>query len=324
LNATLENGLRSDLAAHVGEITGLDPTLAGSPAEAMHRACAAYHGLLASVAAAEAAGLPRASINEILAPVLSVLRSAPFFQRTYDWPRGYAGDFETVEYLCFPQQFCTSGQSFADVVHDYVLTSQATQQHRNKIVKQALMVLETAVGSDAGTRILSAACGGCPDLRMVLPMLRGYPGTFVLVDTDADALSYARGELGPLAEKCEFVHQNAMRYVRQAAQRGEKFDLVYAGGLFDYLTDDKVSFIVRTAWEQLLKPGGRLLFTNLAREHLHRYTIEYGTQWQLILRSEQSVLDLCGRLGIDASRITIERDSTGVTLLVELRRERDE
>jgi hypothetical protein len=61
-----------------------------------------------------------------------------------------------------------------------------------------------------------------------------------------------------------------------------------------------------------------MLFTNLAAEHLHRYTIEYGTQWQLILRSEQSVLDLCARLGIDASHITMERDATGVTLLVEL------
>jgi extracellular factor (EF) 3-hydroxypalmitic acid methyl ester biosynthesis protein len=318
LDATIENGARSELAARVEEIAGMEPGLSGSPAEAMHRACAAYHGLLASVAAAETAGLSPSSINEVLAPVFQVLRGAPFFQRTYDWPRGYAGDFETVEYLCYPQRFCTSRQSVGDLIHDYVLTSQATQQHRNKIVKQALMVLETAVGADAGTRILSAACGGCPDLRLVLPMLHGFPGTFVLVDTDADALEYARGKLGPLAGRCEFVHQNAMRYVRHAAQRGEKFDLVYAGGLFDYLADDKVSFIVRTAWEQLLKPAGRMLFTNLAAEHLHRYTIEYGTQWQLILRSEQSVLDLCARLGIDASHITMERDATGVTLLVEL------
>lgn len=321
MNATAENQLRSELAAQVDQVTRMGPAPRASPAEAMHRACAAYHGLLASVAAAESGGLPPASINEILAPVLSLLRAGPFFQRTYDWPRGYAGDFETVEYLCYPQQFCTTRPSFAGLVHNYVLTSQATQQHRNKIVKQALMVLETAVDADAGTRILSTACGGCPDLRMVLPMLRDFPGTFVLVDTDADALEYARGKLGALAEKCEFVHQNAMRYVRHAAQRGEKFDLVYAGGLFDYLSDDKVSFIVRTAWEQLLKPGGRLLFTNLADEHLHRYTIEYCTQWQLILRSEQSVRELCARLGIDPSLVTMERDSTGITLLVEIRRD---
>jgi extracellular factor (EF) 3-hydroxypalmitic acid methyl ester biosynthesis protein len=321
MNATMESSLRGEIAAHVAEITEMDAVPHGNPAEAMHRACAVYHGLLASVAAAESGGLAPASINEILAPVLSLLRAGPFFQRTYDWPRGYAGDFETVEYLCYPQRFCTSRPSFADIVHDYVLTSQATQQHRNKIVRQAMMVLETAVDADAGTRILSAACGGCADLRMVLPMLRHYPGTFVLLDTDADALEYARGKLGALAEKCEFVHQNAMRYVRHAAQRGEKFDLVYAGGLFDYLADDKVSFIVRTVWENLLKPGGRLLFTNLADEHLHRYTIQYGTQWQLILRSEQSVRELCTRLGIDPSLVTMERDSTGITLLVEIRRD---
>jgi extracellular factor (EF) 3-hydroxypalmitic acid methyl ester biosynthesis protein len=308
-----------DLAARVDEITRMTATPFGSPAEAMHRSCAVYHSLLASVAAAETAGVTRSSINDILSPVLAQLRTTPFFQRTYDWPRGYAGDFETVEYLCYPRQFSTARQSFAGIVHDYVLSSQATQQHRNKVVRQALMVLEVAVGANAGTRILSAACGGCPDLRMVLPMLRDFPGTFTLVDTDPDALDFARGELGALGERCEFVHDNALRYLKRAVRRGDRFDLVYAGGLFDYLSDDKVSFFVGTVLEHLLKPGGRLFFTNLALENLHRLTIEYCTQWQLILRSEQSVLDLCQQLGIDESRMGIERDSTGVTLLVEIR-----
>jgi extracellular factor (EF) 3-hydroxypalmitic acid methyl ester biosynthesis protein len=320
LESLIRDAVLGELLARVEEITKMDSTFRSSSVEAMHRACAAYHGLLASIAAAAGAGVSRANIDELLVPVRAELRKAPFFQRTHTWPRGYAGDFETIEYLCHPRRFGTQKRFFADFAQEYLLASPPVQQHRNQILKQALLVLEAVAEANAETRILSAACGGCPDLRMVLPMLRRFPGEFVLVDTDADALAFSRKELGSFAESCEFVQADALRYIKQAAQRGETFDLVYAGGLFEYFTDGEVAVFVGTVHHKLLKPNGRLFFTNLAEENLHRYPIEHYARWELILRSERSVLDLCRRLGIGLPLVKMERDPTGMTLLVEINR----
>jgi extracellular factor (EF) 3-hydroxypalmitic acid methyl ester biosynthesis protein len=318
LQSLIRNSALGELSVRVEEITRLDSTFRASSVEAMHRACAAYHGLLASIAAAEGAGVSRTNIDEILVPVRAELQKAPFFQRTHTWPRGYAGDFETIEYLCQPRRFGTQKRLFADFAQEYLLSSPPVQQYRNQILKQAFLVLETVTEADVETRILSAACGGCPDLRMVLPMLRQFPGEFVLVDTDPDALAFSRRELGPIEDACEFVQEDALGYIEQAARRGETFDLVYAGGLFEYFTDAEVTLFVSIAHDKLLKPKGRLFFTNLAEGNLHRYSVEHYARWERILRSERSVFDLCRRLGIDFSLVKVERDSTGTALLVEI------
>ena len=79
-------------------------------------------------------------------------------------------------------------------------------------------------------------------------MLRGFPWRFVLVDIDEDALAFSRGQLGALAASCEFVKLNALRYIKRAARREERFDLVYAGGLLDYFDDDAVAFFPTRPW----------------------------------------------------------------------------
>jgi SAM-dependent methyltransferase len=309
----------SEVSMRTVELLELDPTTCSGPDESMYRVTAALAMLLASIAAAERAGVPEHMLDAALAPAHAELGRAPFYQRTHTWPRGYAGDFETVEMLCYPQRFGTEKRSLAEWAHEITLASPSVQQHRNKIVKQALVVLDKAIGATADTRILSAACGGCPDLRLILPLLRGFPGRFVLVDSDEHALAFSRGQLGALASSCDFVHLNVLRYLKRAAMEGSSFDLVYAGGLFDYFDDRTLAFFVATA-HRLLKPGGRLFFTNLAEGNLHLMLIRHFARWRLILRSEAAVLEICRGAGIDPNLIQIERDATGVTLLVDVQK----
>ena len=52
------------------------------------------------VAAGEEAGVERNEILAHLATARAIHHRSPFAARVTDWPRGYPGDFETVEYLC--------------------------------------------------------------------------------------------------------------------------------------------------------------------------------------------------------------------------------
>jgi hypothetical protein len=60
---------------------------------------ALFYGLGAEIARAEHAGLTREQIREIVAPVREIFARSPFVRRAQVWPRGYPGDFETIEQL---------------------------------------------------------------------------------------------------------------------------------------------------------------------------------------------------------------------------------
>jgi hypothetical protein len=57
---------------------------------------ALYYGLGAEIARAEHAGLARAEIREMVAPVREIFARSPFVRRAQVWPRGYPGDFDTL------------------------------------------------------------------------------------------------------------------------------------------------------------------------------------------------------------------------------------
>ena len=111
---------------------------------------------------------------------------------------------------------------------------------------------------------------------------------------------------------------NALKVVRKTAQLGAIFDLVLAGGLFDYLPDRQAAYLIQHACS-LLRRGGTFFFTNIARGNPYRPLIEYFGDWFLIERSEEDVLRLCDEAGVPRGAVEIEREETGLTLLIEIR-----
>ena len=70
----------------------------------------------------------------------------------------------------------------------YALSSPAAQQHRNKIRMQKQLIRHAL---SRGGRVLSLACGSCPDLVGEEHVLTIGGGLFVGFDQDADALHLA-------------------------------------------------------------------------------------------------------------------------------------
>ena len=183
----------------------------------------------------------REAILAAVAPARLRLAEVPLYHRCQTWPRGFPGDFETVEQMLGPTK-CQPG-TYPYYAETFFRLSVPVQQHRNKLVHQALQIVDAWSRHGSETRILVLACGGCADVRMILPTLAVRPPHLALVDFDPGALEFARQQLAPIASNCRFIQGNVVRAV--AGLGTEQYHLVLAGGLFDYLSDAVIATLLR-------------------------------------------------------------------------------
>jgi extracellular factor (EF) 3-hydroxypalmitic acid methyl ester biosynthesis protein len=286
-----------------------------SPLELLHATAAGLHGFAASVLACEQAGLDRSTLLPHLTPVRALHARSPFVERLQTWPRGYPGDFETVEWLCEAKNHAPVG-TVGWAIEQYALQSPVAQQHRNKVGLQARAILSTLV-EKPDARVASIGCGGCRDLSLIQNYIPPTDGTFVLVDADADALAFARARLDRLADRSEFVHGRVPRVLASVAPKGP-FELVVAGGLFDYLPD-RWAIATLGGVRRMLAPGGVFLFSNIAAGNPFRAWLEYLAEWRLIERQESDIRRLLAAADFEGTAVHIFRDSTELALMAEVR-----
>ncbi len=278
-----------------------------------HEVLSSVHELCASIVECESANMTREQIVGILQPVRDVHARSPFVERLQKWPEGYAGDFKTVEYIC---NACNQApeNSIEYFCEQYALTRAIAQQHRNKVQIQAARILQAMLEKPRESKILSIACGSCPDLRSI-PKLESMAGEIWLNDADRNALDFAQEKLDCVREKLHVVHGRVPRATHKIDQQ---FDLVMAGGLFDYLPESWAIALIRDVTTRLLAPGGTFFFTNIARGNPYRPLIEYFGNWQLIERTEAEVIDYCMKAGVNREAIRVTREATGLTLIIEI------
>ena len=281
-----------------------------------HRTVSIVHGICDAITTCEAAGAADADIRDVLKAAREIHGSSPFVTRLQQWPRGYAGDFETIEWLWRGDNRAPSG-TLAHAIESYALTAAISQQHRNKVSFQAACMLQ-AFAIARPCHLLSIGCGSSPDLRTVMDQVPP-SATIVLSDSDKDALSYSRVRLDPIADRCHLVHGMVPRVLKRVRDYGP-FDLILAGGLFDYLSDRFIARTMTDSWD-MLAPGGRIVFTNIAIGNPYRVWIEYLGDWKLIERSEQDIERICREANLPAP--VMVRDATTLAIVATVKKENE-
>src|ERR1041385_2627390 len=306
-----------DLAVAAADFVTLDDRR-GPTYDHLHPAAlAAIPAICLAVLRCEESGCSRDDIVDVLGPVRAIHSRSPFVARLQRWPRGYPGDFETVEYICRGESYAPES-TLEQHCEIYSLNFPIAQQHRNKVWHQSRQIADAVLRNDRA-RILALACGGCPDFRRVLPLLRRSEEEIHLNDSDPEALAFASRQLAPVVDRCVFLPGNALKIARRL-RGGVPFDLILAGGLFDYLPERHAVYLLEQMVAQLA-PGGTLFFTNIAEGNPYRPLIEYVGDWFLIERSRNVLLDLIDAAGIPRGAVRIERDETGLAHLIAARRE---
>jgi SAM-dependent methyltransferase len=314
-------GLRPETAARALErlvlegdrLLAMEARTPARPLDLLHATVVALHSIATSVMACEDAGLSRLEMLPALAAVRALHARSPFVHRLQTWPRGYPGDFETVEWLCDARNRAELG-TVPWAIEQCSLQSPLAQQHRNKVGLQGRAILSTLVANPTA-RIASIGCGGCRDLSLIQDYIPRGHGSFVLIDADAGALDFARDRLDRLAGRCEFVQGRVPKVLSRLGAAGD-VDLVVAGGLFDYLSD-RWAVATLIGVRELLAPAGRVFLSNIASGNPFRPWIEYLADWWLIERQESDLRRLLEQAGFDGATTKVSRDSSGLALLVD-------
>src|SRR5262245_31745908 len=97
-----------------------------------HQFVGIVHDFCTALIDAEAAGYAREQLRDATRVAREIHRASPFARRLQDWPRGYPGDFETIEWLQTAVNKAVPG-SLGWAIESYALTSAIAQQHRNKV-----------------------------------------------------------------------------------------------------------------------------------------------------------------------------------------------
>jgi extracellular factor (EF) 3-hydroxypalmitic acid methyl ester biosynthesis protein len=287
---------------------------------AYNRAALTVHLLNLALLDCEQAGIADADLQRRLAGVRRVYARSTFVRRLQTWPRGYPGDWETIDYLLDGVNR-TPDVDFAHHLERYALWCAAAQQHRNKVAYQAALCAQVMAANPAA-KILSIACGGSRDLQTLVDRAHGFSGALVLNDADPSALEISRQRLRPFSHCCTAIPGRVLDLRARLSMLGP-YDLVMAGGLFDYLPDAIAVRLLRTAHRDYLAAGGVLYFTNIATGNPYRLWMGLVGDWRLLERTEADIRRLGARAGIADADVGLVRDTTGLAWLVQVRKRTD-
>lgn len=255
--------------------------------------------------------------------------STPFGHRTYHKPLGYAGDFEMMNMI---HRNRPEGDSlFSRMLHLLLVQQWPAESVRQRIshLKQ-MLVNETARVARSGrrARIMNLGCGPGREIQgFIEEQAISERADFTLIDFDEGALEHAGGRLRNLAALhgrrtgIETRKASVQQLLRQALMRrgsaGEKFDVIYCAGLFDYLSDATCKALVHLFAESL-EPDGLVVVANMNNSKPFRHFIESILDWHLVYRDSHRMKSWHPHP--PARGVTIITEPTTVNLFLHLRK----
>ena len=232
--------------------------------------------------------------QEFQREMLPYILLAETAERFYSKPRGYAGDYHTIE-LIYRDQPSGTGR-LGPLIDRLFLAGPPCVAVRNRRALVAGLILD-ALDRHPGRPVCvtSMACGPARELLDVFEGPRGTEARerlFVTaIDIDLEALGLLRencGRLG-LERNVTPVHGNLI-YLATGRQQVEMppQDLIYSIGLIDYFNDP---FVVKLMdWSHgRLAPGGRLVLGNFDPSNSYRALMDHVLEWRLIHRTGQDM-----------------------------------
>jgi len=253
-----------------------------------------------------------------------IVQEAPFYWRIINKPNGYAGDAEMMRYI-YRNRF-EGNSPFGKFLHKHAVETKACQSVRNR----KTYLVDQLRSMEKG-KILSLAAGPAQEIREILKDHGKNGYQFLALDHDLETLQRFKHPQKP--SQFTYALANAFQIIagkhyaakpRQFFERycyprkdfrglrrlycslkyelidlkGERFDLVYSAGLYDYiqtfqLDDSKGTVALTKNLFDLVKSGGSLIVGNFNHNNPKdlRFVMEYIYDWQLIYRHKYEMMD---------------------------------
>jgi CRP-like cAMP-binding protein/SAM-dependent methyltransferase len=232
-------------------------------------------------------------------------------------PRGYAGDFQSIELIYENQALGkTRAGRLIDGCFQALPAAQAVRNRRH-LLRREIAATVAAVPAERRARITSLASGPAREVcDAVLDAALRARVEFTLVDMDQGALDFAAGKLGAFDPPVAFECANK-NLIHLAVGRGSfpqpPQDLIYSIGLIDYFPDTLVVKLLNFIHDRLA-PGGRVILGNFHPDNPTKAMMDHVLDWRLIHRDEAKMNALfaasmfarpCARIQYEEQRINL-------------------
>lgn len=273
------------------------------------------------------------SAHEILArrQLHPLLLCAPFLNRCFTKPLGYAGDYEMVNMML--RNPLEGGSLFAKVVNFWFVRQAPAEAHRNRIDYLYQHIGLTAlrvIHEKRAAQVISIGCGPAQEIQRYLAEHRLNECVVVsLLDFNEETLAYTRRLMDEIKARYEletpihYIKKSVHTLLKENSRRVEspsekKYDLVYCAGLFDYLSDQVCQHLMDLMYDWVA-PGGMLIATNVDACNPRKLTMDYIMAWHLIYRNSAQMLAL-KPAAASKDDCVVRSDSTGVNVYIEVKK----
>jgi hypothetical protein len=261
-----------------------------------------------------------ARVQREILPLVLLTKTA---ERCYSKPRGYAGDFMTIEWI-YQEQPDGAGRlgRLLDQCFFDSPAAQAVQNRRGILVAAILDAIERSLPEPA--QVTTMASGPAEEVFDVFDRLDD-PTKLkcTLIDIDLQALAFLDDRIRKkgLNRQMNLVSGNLVYLAtgRQKLDVGPQ-DLIYSIGLIDYFNDKYVIKLMNYA-HALLRPGGKLILGNFHPRNTTRAFMDYVLDWKLIHRTEEDMDRLFAASDFNKPCTRVEFEQGGVNLFAECTRD---
>jgi extracellular factor (EF) 3-hydroxypalmitic acid methyl ester biosynthesis protein len=243
---------------------------------------------------------------------------APFIDRVYRKPLGYAGDYEMINMI---YRKAYEGDSlFSKLLHKYTVSLPPAQAHRKRvpfILDTIRRYAKTKLKKEP-LRVLSIGSGPAKEAQEFLRANgESMECAYTLIDFDRKALTYCQEQLLNLKYSKKY-HRVKLSFislsVRELLRRADKIDelkdqdIIYVFGLFDYLPAKFCRGLLKILFKNL-REKGEMLISNVHKRNVFRCYMEHGGEWYLYYRDEGEMMEMGDGIN-SGNRLSVTHDQT--------------
>ncbi len=244
-------------------------------------------------------------------------------KRGYEKPRGYPGDYATIESIYDGQIISPEeGQIF----DRYFFKNPYARAVKNRKDKMREILLHLISNWNRNLRVLNIACGSCREIREIIPSLQThqYSLDFLLSDQDEEALAFAKKtilEMNPSKNlNFNFYQENILSFIQNPEEHIKKLgvhNIIYSIGLVDYLPDRVLISLLKFLF-QILDKDGVLILTHKDIDQYEPRSINWYCDWNFVSRNQIQFLSLIKKASPYPVVMQVEREKEQIIFFVSI------
>jgi extracellular factor (EF) 3-hydroxypalmitic acid methyl ester biosynthesis protein len=251
--------------------------------------------------------------------IYPLFKDSEFPRRAVEKPRGYAGDYEMMNQLY--RNGYEGDTLFAKVLHGYMVTEDTGDSVRFR-KPYFIGHMESMLDQPGNKSLLSLACGPAIEIQELIsrwPQNKLDRVYFHLLDLDRKALDHAQTKIMEesinqnKSPNIEFINTSVKSLLVDPNYKTDALDLIYSGGLFDYLDQLTSKMLIQSLFK-MLKPGGKLVIGNFHKSSTSKGFLHILFQWHLIHRTEDEMREWAN--GLEATDCRFDYDNKKINAFI--------